>query len=42
MQIDFAAYPAVLLDLDGTLFHDARPLPIRLRDGVARLFSPYL
>ena len=21
---------------------DARPLPIRLRDGVARLFSPYL
>ena len=27
MQIDFAAYPAVLLDLDGTLFHDARPLP---------------
>ena len=21
---------------------DARPLPIKLRDGVARLFAPYL
>ncbi len=27
MPFDFSAYPAVLLDLDGTLFHDARPLP---------------
>lgn len=27
MPIDFSAYPAVLLDLDGTLFHDALPLP---------------
>lgn len=27
MPFDFSAYPAVLLDLDGTLFHDAHPLP---------------
>ncbi len=27
MPIDFSAYPAVLLDLDGTLFHDTHPLP---------------
>lgn len=27
MPFDFSTYPAVLLDLDGTLFHDALPLP---------------
>lgn len=27
IPIDFSAYPAVFLDLDGTLFHDAVPLP---------------
>ncbi|MCO5061113.1 MAG: phospholipase D-like domain-containing protein [Kiritimatiellae bacterium] len=31
-----AAHPATLAELD------ARPLPIRLRDGIARLFWPYL
>ncbi len=30
------ARPLALADIDG------RPLPVRLRDGVARLFSPYL
>jgi cardiolipin synthase len=30
------AHPVTLAEMD------ARPLPIRLRDGVARLFSPYL
>lgn len=31
-----AARPVTLADVDG------RPLPVRLRDGVARLFAPYL
>lgn len=35
-QKQAGARPVTLADMD------ARPLPVRLRDGVARLFSPYL